>query len=158
MPFDRPRPANRIRVVSFALLVFGLAGVGGCGGGKEQVPLVPVSGVVKNGGAPMPMGTVEFHPDTGKGNNFKGTPRGMIKSDGTYTLNTDGRDGAPVGWYKVTVSGQGMPDPSKMGGEGGKAPTPPVVNAMYTKPDTTKFSIEVKDGAPAGTYDLSLSK
>ena len=116
-------------------------------------------GVVNLGGSPMPMGgTVEFHPDTGKGNNYKGKPSGMIKPDGTYTLNTlDGREGVPAGWYKATVTGQGMPDPSKMA-EAGKMPTPPVVNAKYTKPETTIFSIEVKEGAPRGGLRFVLGK
>jgi hypothetical protein len=156
MPADRSRSISRARGFFLLFLGFSLVLTAGCGG-KGEVPLVPVSGTVKIHGVPMPMGTVEFHPDAGKGNNFSGKPKGMIKSDGTYTLNTDGRDGAPVGWYKVTVSGQGMPDPSKMT-EGGKPPTPLNVQAKYGKPETSGFSFEVKDGAPAGTYDLSLSK
>jgi hypothetical protein len=127
----------------------------GCG--KAEIPLVSVSGTVKSGGAPLPMGTVEFHPDASKGNNFKGKAIGMIKSDGSYVLNTDGRDGAPVGWYKVTVSGQGMPDPAKMT-EGSKPPAPPIIQAKYGKPDSSGLALEVKDGAPAGAYDLSLVK
>jgi hypothetical protein len=156
MPADRSRSICRARVCFLLFLGLSLVLTAGCGG-KSEVPLVPVSGTVKIHGAPMPMGTVEFHPDAGKGNTFKGKVASMIKSDGTYKLVTDGREGAPVGWYKVTVSGQGMPDPSKMT-EPGKMPTPPNVQAKYGKPETSGFSIEVKDGAPAGTYDFSLIK
>lgn len=109
------------------------------------------------GGEPMPMGTVEFHPDASKGNTAKVKPTGMIKPDGTYTLFTDGREGVPTGWYIATVSGQGMPDPATMKA-GSKAPTAPVVKQKYTKPETSDFHIEVKDGAPTGAYDLSLIK
>jgi hypothetical protein len=138
-------------------LVFGLCVIAapGCGG-TEQVPLVPVSGAVKLGGAAMPMGMVEFHPDAGKGNTFKGKPVSMIKSDGTYKLHTDGREGAPAGWYKVTVSGHGMPE--QMPTDSKKAPAEPAVNAKYSKPDASGFSFEVKEGAPAGAYDISMIK
>jgi hypothetical protein len=146
---------NRARGAAFAALALAVVALG-CGG-KNQIPLVPVSGVVKVGGAPMPMGTVQFHPDAGRGNSFNGKPTGMIKSDGTYTLNTEGREGAPAGWYKVTVSGQGMPDPTKMA-ESSKVPTAPTINAKYTRPDSSGFAFEVKDGAPTGAYDLSLVK
>lgn len=145
-----------VRYFSLSALAALVAASVGCDGKREEVPLVPVSGVVKLGGAPMPMGTVEFHPDAGKGNTFKGIPKAAIQPDGKYKLISDGREGAPLGWYKVTVSGQGMPDMSKMGGD--KPPTPPTVPAKYAKPDTSGFSFEVKDGAPAGAYDLSLSK
>jgi hypothetical protein len=146
--------SRRLRIYSFLALVLSIGAIG-CGG-KEPLVLLPVSGTVKLGGAPMPMGTVEFHPDAGKGNTFKGKATAAIKSDGKYTLVTDGQEGAPAGWYKVTVSGHGMPDPSKM--EAGKMPTPPVVQGRYAKADSTPFNIEVKEGAPAGSYDLSLSK
>ena len=145
--------SRRLRIGSFLALVLSIGALG-CGG-KEQTPLLPVSGLVRLGGAPMPMGTVEFHPDAGKGNSYPGRPTGMIKPDGTYSLTTEGRPGAPVGWYKVTVTGQGMPDPSKMGD---KVPPPPTVPARYTKPDTTIFNFEVKEGAAPGAYDLPLGK
>ena len=128
----------------------------GCGGPAEP-KLVGVTGTVKIGGAPMPLGTVTYHPDAAKGNTRQGKVGGMIKSDGTYTLQTDGKLGAPAGWYFVTVTGQGMPDMAKMP-EPGKMPTPPAVNPKYTKPETSGFQIEVKDGAPAGAYDLPLVK
>lgn len=148
------RSHDLARVLSASVL--GLVLVAGCGD-KTEVPLVKVTGTVKVGGATIPMGMVEFHPDEGKGNSFKGKATGMIKSDGVYTLSTGGREGAPLGWYKVTVSGQGMPDASQMP-QGAKAPTPPAVNAKYGKPESSGFSIEVKDGAPAGAYDLALIK
>jgi hypothetical protein len=156
MPY-RSRSGNCFRLLPFIVLAVALLVAAGCGGGSPLVPLVKVSGIVKLGGAPMPMGTVEYHPDGGKGNTFKGTPRGMITPDGSYSLVTDGREGAPVGWYLVTITGQGMPDPSKMT-EPGKMPTPPAVNPKYARPGTSGFSVEVKDGAPAGVYDLSLIK
>ena len=150
------RPQRLTRVVAVLAFGFVLAVAVGCGD-KAEVPLLKVAGTVKAGGAPMPLGTVTFHPDAGKGNASKSTTSGNIKADGTYVLLTDGKEGAAAGWYNVTVSGQGMPDPSKMT-EPGKMPTAPVVNAKYTKPETSGFSIEVKDGAAAGAYDLSLVK
>jgi len=150
-------PHNRARVFSLAALGFALVFAAGCGGGKTDVPLIKVTGTVKVGGAPLQMGTVEFHPDANKGNTFKAKASGTIKPDGTYLLVTDTKEGAPAGWYMVSISGQGMPDPSKMP-EPGKATTTPALNAKYTKPETSGFSFEVKEGAPAGAYDLSLLK
>ncbi len=146
--FRRPRP---VTAVAAAVLM-----IAGCGGPAEP-KLVGVTGAVKIGGAPMPMGTVEYHPDAAKGNSHPAKVTGMIKADGTYTLQTDGKPGAPAGWYLVAVTGKGMPDMSKMQ-DPGKMPAPPAVNPKYTKPETAGFSIEVKDGAPAGAYDLPLVK
>jgi hypothetical protein len=153
------RRFGAVRVASVLQLVLFLgfaAAIAGCGGTKKETPLVKVSGKVLLAGAPLPMGTVEFHPDSGRGNNSKLRSEGMIKSGGVYTLITDGREGAPAGWYKVAINAKGMPDMSMM--ESGKAPTPPVINSKYSKPDSSGFSVEVKDGAAPGSYDFSLVK
>ena len=63
MSRDRSLSTITIRVTAFSSLSLCVALACGCGMGQSQVPLLPVSGVVKIGGNPMPMGTVEFHPD-----------------------------------------------------------------------------------------------
>jgi hypothetical protein len=106
----------------------------------------------------MPMGTVKFYPDTSKGNTNTKVGTGMIKRDGTYILMTEGREGAPAGWYKVAVEAHGMPDPSLMQAGSKAPPPPPAVNARFTKPDSSKLTVEVKDGAPSGAYDFAVTK
>jgi len=149
-------PARIVRAGSAAVVAVAVSLAAGCGD-PAATKLVGVSGAVKHGGVPMPMGTVTYHPDAAKGNTHKAPVTGMIKPDGTYTLNTDGKPGAPAGWYQVTISGQGMPDMSMMK-DGGKTPAPPAVNPKYAKPESSGFAVEVKDGAPAGAYDLPLVK
>src|SRR5437879_6512281 len=81
----------------------------GCGKGDPK--LIPVDGKVTFGGKPLTTGTVIFVPDTSKGNESKEEPRGIIDSEGRYRLTTHIIDGAPPGWYKVTVSAAEQLDP-----------------------------------------------
>jgi len=67
-----------------------------------------VTGKVTADGQALTAGTVTFRPDETKGNKNKAIPTGMIDSSGNYKLFTDGKEGAPLGWYKVGVSQQGM--------------------------------------------------
>jgi hypothetical protein len=117
----------------------------GCGGGEN---LLPVSGVVTNDGTPLTEGAVRFVPDASKGNTAKTEPAGTIGSGGRYSLLTDGKTGAPPGWYKVSVSSGVIPDNTK----------PNVAKtsfaAKYSNPDTSGLSVEVK---PGGSYDLKVS-
>src|SRR5687767_13348261 len=92
-------PSGR-RLVRAAALALGLFLVAGCDGGG----LPPVKGKVTVDGAALTSGSVRFVPDTTKGNKATTEPAGEIGSDGTYTLHTNGKPGAPAGWYKVTVS------------------------------------------------------
>jgi hypothetical protein len=121
--------------------------------------VVPVSGKVTMGGKALPGGTVNFVPDKDKGNKLPSTPIGTIRGDGTYTLQTEGKEGAPPGWYKVTISAmappsQDVPPPDK----GGKPAVRPnfQIDPKYSKADTTDKSVEVKENPPPGAYDIKL--
>ncbi len=152
-----PRQQTRlIRTLVSSAFVTALALAGGCSD-KNEVPLIKVAGYVKLGAAPLPQGIVEFHPDAAKGNKSAAKAIGMIKSDGSYNLMTDGKDGAPSGWYKISISPQGMPDASQMTA-GAKLPTPPAIAGKYTKPESSTLTMEVKEGAAAGAYDIVLQK
>jgi hypothetical protein len=148
-----------------AFLFFGFL-LAGLGCGKQQETLYPVKGKVSLNNAPLKGGTITFVPDDAKGNKSKSSPTGMISQDGTYSLTTDGRSGAPAGWYKVTVStdspGMGMgggattPDPNKpqvaaLGGGG------PRVDPKYKDPARTTITKEVvASGAGADQYDVTV--
>jgi len=148
----------RLNVAFFlvgSLLFFGA----GCG---KQETHYPVSGKVTLNNAPLKGGIVTFIPDESKGNKSKSNATGMINAEGNYTLMTNGRSGAPAGWYKVTVN----PDtPSGMGGaaEPGKNPqlTPlgggVKIEQRFKDPGSTPITKEVvASGAAAGHYDLAV--
>jgi hypothetical protein len=137
-------------------MILGSLWLAGCGGSKKDTltDLVPVSGKVTVGGTPVPIGQVNFYPDTSKGTSGESTPSGSLKADGSYSLKTAAngyiKDGAPPGWYKVTVSSGAASEPEQW-----KAKMPTFSND-YANEKNTPLSIEVKSGAPAGAYDLKL--
>jgi hypothetical protein len=139
-------PAAR-RFPPATVLVLCLALVAGCDGGG----LVKVSGKVTVDGSPLTMGSVRYVPDAAKGNKTTTEPVGQIESDGSYSLTTNGKPGAPPGWYKVTVNATSVPESSNP--FGGKA----LVGPGFNSPETSGLSVEVKASAPAGTYDLKVS-
>ncbi len=145
-------------LVVFLATCVALPGCGGSGG-----KLYPVKGKVTVDGPDLKAGVITYVPDKAKGNTVSKGPVGSIGKDGTYAVTTDGKDGAPLGWYKVTVVTQ-MPgmdagpaaDPSKpptlpsgMGGD---------VNKSYASAETTTLRIEVVASPTPGQYDLKVSK
>jgi hypothetical protein len=123
----------------------------GCG--PKAVSLAPVSGKITVDNQPVTAGQVTLVPlgDTGKMAGKSNLSAGTIDSSGVYTIYTDGRSGAPLGKYKVTVTPSMVPTGAK------EAPTTPF-NAKYTDVAKTDAQIEVIDNAPPGKYDLKLSK
>jgi hypothetical protein len=121
------------------------APLGGCDGVKR----VPVTGAVTLDGQPLQGGVLLFHPNESKGNTNRASCTGPVKN-GRYTLVTSGvtRDetgqGAPLGWYKVTLIND-LPG------------TPEIkVHPKYLKPETTPLEIEIVDDPKPGAYDLEM--
>lgn len=115
---------------------------------KDDVKLVPVQGTVTmKGGEKVTSGHVTFWPTAGK-DAKAGNSTGEIK-DGTYKLTTGGREGAPEGTYKVTISTSTVPT------GGTSLPVAPF-NTMYGRQDTTPITITVP--AAADMYNLQLEK
>jgi hypothetical protein len=136
------------------LLLLGLTGLvlssGGCG--SSSATLAPVSGKVTINGQPLTKGTVIYKPDKAKGNTFGGEPVGEIDANGVYTLQTRGKPGAPVGWYKITVSViDAPPDNTKV-----DANPQSQINPTYLHVDTTPLEKEVVAPPKVGNYDLQL--
>lgn len=129
----------------------------GCG--KNLPPMSPVSGKVTVNGQPLTAGQVTLIPDTGvptQENTKDRTPTaglstGPIGSDGTYKIFTVGKEGAPAGKYRVTVTPTMMPsaDPK----------TAPAIgfNQKFSDTRNTPLKIEVPSPA-AGAYDFKLTK
>ncbi len=120
-----------------------------CGGCAPSDPqFLPVQGKVDVNGEPLKTGLVVFIPDAAAGNAATEEFRGVIK-DGSYSL-TGEKDGALAGAYKIAVF-------ASEGVDSTKEPTP-LVDAKYNKADTSGLKAVVKADAPAGAYDLEVTK
>lgn len=145
--------ARSVESSIIALLCASLLALGGvgCDAGASIGKTVPVAGKVTVAGQPLTTGSVAFKPDGSKGNNSKFEPASTIGSDGSYQLITNGKSGAPPGWYKVTVVAEEEVDSIN--------PIPKSkINAKYKDPQNTPLSIEVKEGAAPDAYDLKLTR
>ena len=124
--------------------------VAGCGEPDPVGRTFPVKGKVTVNGEALKRGSVAYLPDESKGNTSKFSPSGDIGEDGTYELKTRNKPGAPPGAYKVIVVSRTDVDSTKPTAY--KNLVPPI----YSAKDKTPLEREVKEGAPAGAYDLDL--
>jgi hypothetical protein len=133
----------------------------GCGEPDSIGKTVPVSGKVMMDGTQLNTGAVSFHPDDSKGNKAAIFANGVIK-DGIYTLQTTSttgsKPGVPPGWYKAAVQ-TNVPMGGMETNTTGKIPSTskgaPIAQ-KYTDATKTPLSVEVKENAPAGQYDLQV--
>jgi hypothetical protein len=127
----------------------------GCGNSQGE-RFVPVAGKVRLDGELLTIGTVQYRPDASRGNTSMHVPIGTIQPDGSYKLETVGREGAPLGWYKVVVFADANASPKP----GASRPLPPrwLTNVKYTDPKTTDLAREVVEEPAAEVYDLNVSK
>jgi hypothetical protein len=125
----------------FAALGVVLLTLSGCGMGKRY----PVEGKVTVNGKPLRDGKLLFVPDEAKGNEMTDAPLAQIK-DGSYSLTTQGKEGAPTGWYGVMVQTQYQ-----------GAPADAVELPLhYSDPLGSGLSVEVVPSPEPGHYDLKL--
>jgi hypothetical protein len=118
-----------------------LLALSGCGPGGEET--VPVRGTVYFRGHPLAGGTIVFTPDLERGGRGP-LALGEIHKDGTYTVMTEGRFGAVVGWHHVTIA------PAK------SDPPPDVaLPRRYSDPEHSELSREIVSGK-ANTFDFHL--
>lgn len=147
MPFPRALTGARPRAAACLLLAL----AAGCSDkvGKR----LPVEGRVLLGEKPLTgmSGMVVFIPDAEKGNKTEFRPTGAIDAEGKYRLATEGKPGAPAGWYKVTVT-------ATPPGTGDREVVAPVVHARYAVEKTTTLSVEVVAAPADGAYDLKVSR
>jgi len=131
-------------------LLFTVVAVVGCGGGDEDLPgVVPVSGKVTLNGEPLKGASVTFMGP--------GRPcYGATGEDGAYTIkDLNGREGCPVGKYKVIISKYAMPDGSPLA-EGPEAGAQGVEHLppKYSSDQKTTLSADVPEGGK--TFDFAL--
>jgi hypothetical protein len=146
------RPRRRWRLICrVGMCGMVCAALSGCGTGGEK--LTPVAGKVTVNGAPLATGGVTFHPNAQKGNNTPHIPVGTLDDQGNYQLMSTTKEGAPLGWYKVTVSAQEPIDPKNP-----YAPPKHMIDPKFSDPSTSGLEVEVVASPSAGAYDLKLAK
>lgn len=141
------------RLVPGAVFGWLLVLAAGCGSGGQK--LVKVKGKVYVGDklaktGEYATGNVVFHPDTSKGNTTQELVKASIEPDGSYKLFTRDKEGAPPGWYTVTVdlADTDPKDPYKFKMQ---------VAEKYMYHDKSGLSIEVVENPEPGRYDLKLT-
>ena len=129
------RPVNRWP----ALLFLAVCLAAGWGCGKPGLKLVPVSGVVVNGGKPVANVTIAFAADiSGGGPTLDAF--GSTDGDGNFSLQTVMQgQGAPAGRYKVIITTDG--------------PAARLIPAHIMSLSTTRLVVDIP---PEGTHDLKL--
>jgi hypothetical protein len=101
---------------------------------------------------------VLFKPDASKGNTSPFEPTGTVDASGTYTLRTEGKTGAPPGWYKVVVTARGdAPVAHPKGQQNHRPVSTSLVPAKYGEVRTTDLVIEVVEHPSTSAYDLKLT-
>lgn len=156
----RAKAARSLAPATAWLVVF-LAS--GCGDDSGVGKTYPVSGKVLMDQQPLQTenGSVMFKPNAARGNTSTFEPSGMIDKEGEYTLTTNGKKGAPPGWYKVIVSAHGgSPEhPKFLDTQRSRRPVAQsLLPPRYGNTDTTPLEIEVVASPGAGAYDLHLSR
>ncbi len=142
--------SQKLRTCRLALLLCLGAGtcaaLAGCG---QREKLVPVEGTVFFKDKPLRRGVVTLVADSGRGNRSLHQPAGQINAQGNYKVFTNNKPGAPPGWYNVWIDAgeEYMP--------GGGLPKSDIPR-RYNDPGKAKVAVEVRDDAPAGSYDLRL--
>jgi hypothetical protein len=135
----------------FSLLPCALLIIASC-----SAPRYPVEGKVTINGKPLKTGTVVLWTDGGKEERSNRLPTAQIGEDGSYSVYTEGVEGAPVGTYKVTVYAEELADSTKYAGKNPEK-TKVLVHRKYTQAETTPLSIKVVQFPDKGAYDLPLS-
>ena len=74
----------------------------------------------------------------------------MLQGDGSFSVQTNGRPGAPPGWYKVIIT-------ATEAGANPNEDTRRVINARYATEAATPLAIEVVASPSSDSYDLQLS-
>jgi len=115
--------------------------------------LVPVTGKVLLGDQPLTRGSLSFRHQDAEPGKASPEPSGIIGEDGTYTLFTDQKPGAPVGKYYVLVVSTEDIDPQKA-----SAAPKSLIDRKYADILSRHITIEVVEQASAGQYDIVLKK
>lgn len=150
----------RRQVVALVLGVL-MAAFAGCAKGPPPLTLYPVRGKVMVGDKIVKEGSIQLRADQAKGNTTWEQPTGAIESDGTFELFTQGKPGAPPGWYRVLVIADNFkvidPPPSPVWPDYPEGFLPkPLVNPRYLYFQQTDAFVEVVAEPEENAYVLKL--
>jgi len=126
----------------------------GCFHTPDTLSLVSVDGHVMVAGKPLDRGNINFVPEDSRSVAHAYTSSSAIQPDGSFSLRTHGKAGAPLGKYRVVVGATAtpMPEPSKLAGW-----VPDwIVHEKYTKPNTTDLRVEVAECPDEAVCDFDL--
>lgn len=129
--------------------LFVITAIAGCGGGSVSRPSAfPVTGKVTGASGALEGVTIVFNPNDASTNS---SATGILKADGSFELETsDGRIGAEVGFYKVTlaVGAEAVKKAMESMMASGQMNGPPSASAPfpeeYLTVETTPKTVEVK--------------
>ena len=127
-----------------------LAAIGLVGCGPSGPAVYPVQGkVTLKDGTPIVFGHVILQADKAQGNLSQEVCQGTIQ-DGSYTIMTGARPGAPLGAYTVAIEAAKDVDP--------KNPyfTEWLADEKYIDPTKSKLTLEVVKNPEPGRYDFKL--
>lgn len=135
-----PRVGFRLSTVSGLLALVCLLNIS-CSSEKYY----PVKGKVLLNDQPLANATVAFHP---KGaNDLKTTTStGVTKEDGTFTLTTGGKEGAPAGEYIVTIICSETVGVKKGEIATGPPETVDKLKGMYSDKSKSKITVTITAG------------
>jgi len=158
----------QMRGVLYFVIAVGLASVTGCGGISPTVPkgykelvgdVVPLTGEVTLDGSPAQGLSVwvlneksmpQYLAKKDSGDQIRPFATGTFKADGTFQFTTlTAGDGLPAGNYiicfsKAIEAGTSNPEAEKF-------------NALYAKPDTSKYKATLEKGKPVDLGKIELS-
>lgn len=122
-------------------VLIGLCGVSCSGSGK----LNPVQGKVLYKNEPLKGALVTFHPK-GKDDPKAHRPTAQTKEDGTFTVMTGDREGAPAGEYVVTIICSEVPESGKKVFSTTGPETRDRLGGAYANRDNSRITAQVKQG------------
>lgn len=127
-----------------------LTAIGLCSCGPTGPKLFPVQGkVVLTDGTPIAYGHVILHPDAESGNTSQEICQGTIQ-DGSYTIMTGARTGAPAGKYKVCIEAAKETDANN------PYVTEWLADEKYINPSRSNLKMEVVANPEPARYDFKL--
>ncbi len=120
--------------------------------GQSGSELTPVEGHVTVPGKPSSLAHLKYsrvwlYPDSARGNLYPRVSIGKIREDGKFKVFTDGKEGAPPGWYRVAVLAVE---------QGAAREQIKVLDPKYADAATSGLSFHVTANAAPGEYDLVL--
>ncbi len=151
LEFDCWRFRGRVFSI-FLALAGGLAGCGDENGFTSQ-RTYPVRGkVLLPDGTPLSMGRIMF-VSTSRGLTYGG----VIGSDGTFTVKSTAREGAPEGEYKVRIEIDETSLPQSKAGKAQRGARFPFAK-KYTDEDASQLTATVKPDESSNQFEFKLTK